>query len=173
MGSISKQIANSRLTEDEKKVFAERLRRALLYEKKAKRLAKEYKDTWSTEKFIRKLYHNNPRLYKPALKKMEEGAKPLKALRTCMICGKEGEGRLGTLAEMCRRDVRKLAEEFGHVTIVRKRANYYINSKGEKRPARCPWCGKPTTMLYMVNIFVCEKCMKKLGELYGSDNKSK
>ena len=143
-------------------IFIKRLRDAKVYLKKAERLQGEYKDTWSTKKFMEKMY---PTDYKSRLKLLEKNAEPLRVETVCMGCGKEDINRLGTLTEMCDDCVVKTAENFGKVTILQGRLHFDTSNPGIVREGKCDWCDKRTKRVYMINVYMCPTCMRRMSHV--------
>lgn len=143
-------------------LFIKRLRDAKLYLKKADKIKSEFKADAPIEKFMEKMY---PTDYKTRLKQIEKNAEPLRVDTVCMGCGKEDMNRLGTLTEMCDDCVTKIAENFGKVTVLQGRLNFDTTRQDIILPARCDWCGKRTKRVYMVNIYLCPTCMRRMSHV--------
>lgn len=140
-------------------IFLQRLRDAKKYMKKAEKLKGELRADEPVEQFMEKMY---PKDYKTRLKQLEKNAEPLRVDTVCMGCGKEDMNRLGTLTEMCEDCVTKVAENFGKVTILQARLHFDTGNPGIIREGKCDWCDKRTKRVYMINIYLCPTCMRRM-----------
>lgn len=142
-------------------VIMKRLRLYKQYQKHAEKRKRAYKESWSTEEFVKKCHPND---YRAILKKMEQNRLVLNMERRCLVCGGDDINTLGTLVEMCRDDMEAMMENFGKVVMVSKRLNIVDGNRGNAKFGDCSWCGKKHAKnMYTVNIYACEHCMRKIG----------
>ena len=156
MMSVNKEILND-------EVMLKRLKSAKKWIANRDKKEKDYSDRWDTETFIKK---TRPFDYKQVLKTMEENAQKLQIQRSCMGCDKTDIGRLGTLYEMCDDCVTELAQDFGKVTILSGRLNIEKDLFGKSKEGRCLKCNKKSKRVFMVNIYLCQKCMRKVSHVH-------